>query len=143
MLEKEHFPRWQIGESVVPLVNAQLKELGLFERVLSANFVKKIGNVVVWGPSRTPWSPDFLALDGIGAGEGRPIDIPGFDYRPLAGSGLPLDEPVTSFNVRRAEFDKLLLDRARELGAEVLEGTRAHPHRTRRRRQHRLGELHE
>jgi 2-polyprenyl-6-methoxyphenol hydroxylase-like FAD-dependent oxidoreductase len=38
---------------------------------------------------------------------------------------LPLDEPVTSFNVRRAEFDTLLLDRARELGADVRQGTRA------------------
>ena len=62
VLEQARFPRWQVGESVVPLVNAQLRELGLFERVLKADFVKKIGNVMVWGPTRAPWSPDFLSL---------------------------------------------------------------------------------
>ncbi len=125
ILEQARFPRWQVGESVVPLINAQLHELGLFERVLSADFVKKIGNVMVWGPTRVPWSPDFLTLGETQAADSRALDIPGFDYRPLAGSGLPLDQPVTSFNVRRAEFDALLLTRARELGARVLEGTRA------------------
>jgi len=125
VLEQSRFPRWQVGESVVPLVNAQLRELGLFERVLKADFVKKIGNIMVWGPTRSPWSPDFLSLGETRARDPRALDIAGFDYRPLAGSGLPLDEPVTSFNVRRAEFDALLLTRARELGARVLEGTRA------------------
>jgi len=125
IIEQARFPRWQVGESVVPLINAQLHELGLFERVSQADFVKKIGNVMVWGPTRTPWSPDFLTLGETRAADPRVLDIPGFDYRPLAGSGLPLDEPVTSFNVRRAEFDALLLTRARELGAQVLEGTRA------------------
>ena len=125
ILEQARFPRWQVGESVVPLINAQLRELGLFDRVLQAGFVKKIGNVVVWGPTRTPWSPDFLTLGEMHTADARALEIPGFDYRPLAGSGLPLDEPVTSFNVRRAEFDTLLLTRARELGARVLEGTRA------------------
>jgi clorobiocin biosynthesis protein Clo-hal len=125
ILEQARFPRWQVGESIVPLINAQLHELGLFERVLSSEFVKKIGNVVVWGPTRVPWSPDFLSLGQMQARDSRALDIPGFDYRPLAGSGLPLDQPVTSFNVRRAEFDALLLTRARELGARVLEGTRA------------------
>ena len=125
ILEQARFPRWQVGESVVPLINAQLRELGLFDRVLGAEFVKKIGNVVVWGPTRTPWSPDFLSLGEMRERDSRALDIPGFDYRPLAGSGLPLDEPVTSFNVRRGQFDDLLLTRARELGARVLEGTRA------------------
>src|SRR6478735_2399893 len=125
ILEQARFPRWQVGESIVPLINAQLHELGLFERVAQAGFVKKIGNVMVWGPTRAPWSPDFLSLGKTHPADARPLDIPGFDYRPLAGSGLPLDEPVTSFNVRRAEFDALLLTRAGELGARVLEGTRA------------------
>jgi clorobiocin biosynthesis protein Clo-hal len=125
ILEQARFPRWQVGESVVPLINSQLHELGLFERVSQADFVKKIGNVMVWGPTRAPWSPDFLSLGETRTQDPRALDIPGFDYRPLAGSGLPLDEPVTSFNVRRAEFDALLLTRARELGAQVLEGTRA------------------
>ncbi|HET7540547.1 MAG TPA: NAD(P)/FAD-dependent oxidoreductase [Polyangiaceae bacterium] len=125
ILEQARFPRWQVGESIVPLINAQLHELGLFERVLKAEFVKKIGNVVVWGPSRVPWSPDFLSLGEMQARDSRALDIPGFDYRPLAGSGLPLDQPVVSFNVRRDQFDALLLTRARELGACVLEGTRA------------------
>ena len=125
ILEQARFPRWQVGESVVPLINAQLRELGLFDRVLQAGFVKKIGNVMVWGPTRTPWSPDFLTLGQMHAADADALEIPGFDYRPLAGSGLPLDEPVTSFNVRRAEFDTLLLTRARELGARVMEGTRA------------------
>src|SRR6478609_9846839 len=88
ILEQARFPRWQVGESVVPLINAQLHELGLFERVLSAGFVKKIGNVMVWGPTRTPWSPDFLTLGQMHAADADALEIPGFDYRPLAGSGL-------------------------------------------------------
>ena len=93
----------------MPVINAQLHELGLFERLARSSFVKKIGNVVVWGPDRRPWSPDFLLFEAKAQHEGT-IDLTGFDYRPLAGSTLPLDETVTSFNVRRDEFDKLLLE---------------------------------
>src|SRR6187402_254894 len=87
ILEQARFPRWQVGESVVPLINAQLHELGLFERVLSADFVKKIGNVMVWGQTRTPSRPDFLSLGPTRHSDSRELDIPGLDYRPLAGSG--------------------------------------------------------
>lgn len=125
VLDKARFPRWQVGESVVPVINAQLEELGLFEKIKRSTFVKKIGNVVVWGPTRQPWSPDFLLFNRPSAGDSGIVDIDGFDYRSLAHSKLPLDQPVVSFNVRRGEFDALLLDRARELGAEVREGTRA------------------
>src|SRR5450432_1062189 len=75
VLEQAHFPRWQVGESVVPLINAQLRELGIFERVLESGVIKKIGNVVVWGPTRKPWSPDFLLLDHARAGDPDVHDI--------------------------------------------------------------------
>src|SRR5207248_1403720 len=36
-----------------------------------------------------------------------------------------METPVTAFNVRRAEYDQMLLNQARNFGAEVREGTRA------------------
>src|SRR5436853_1203952 len=41
VLEKEKFPRYHIGESLLPFTNQQLVRLGLHEKMKNSNFVKK------------------------------------------------------------------------------------------------------
>ena len=43
ILEKEKFPRFSIGESLLPHGNSLLKELGVWERVESSGFMRKYG----------------------------------------------------------------------------------------------------
>jgi flavin-dependent dehydrogenase len=97
LLEKDCFPRFRIGESLLPL------NLPMFERLGVAEGVERIG---VYKPGAEVVS-DAHAL----ATTFR------FDHNPYLSI-------AHSYHVRRADFDKLLLDNTRRLGATVLEGTR-------------------
>jgi flavin-dependent dehydrogenase len=97
VLEKERFPRFHIGESLLPL------NLPLFDRLGVAEDVRRIG---VYKPGAE------LVSDAHGA-----ATTFRFADNPYLSVGY-------SYQVRRADFDKLLLDNSRRLGAEVLEGTR-------------------
>ena len=97
VLEKDQFPRFHIGESLLPL------NLPLFERLGVADAVERIG---VYKPGAEVISGDHA----------QPA-IFRFDHNPYLSVGH-------SYHVRRADFDKLLLDNSRRLGATVLEGTR-------------------
>jgi flavin-dependent dehydrogenase len=97
VLEKDQFPRFHIGESLLPL------NLPLFERLGVADEVARIS---VYKPGAEVISDDHA----------QPA-IFRFDENPY----LSIDH---SYHVRRADFDKLLLDNSRRLGATVLEGTR-------------------
>src|SRR6266446_8748396 len=97
ILEKDRFPRFHIGESLLPL------NLPLFERLGVADEVERIG---VYKPGA-----EVISDEHAGATTFR------FDHNPY----LSIDH---SYHVRRADFDKLLLDNSRRLGATVLEGTR-------------------
>jgi flavin-dependent dehydrogenase len=97
LLEREKFPRYHIGESLITGVIPTLDALGLRERMADLRFQVKYGGSLLWGANQTtPWSFRF-----------REIRDSRFEY---------------SWQVRRAEFDALLLDRARELGVRVVEG---------------------
>ena len=152
LLEKAHFPRWHIGESTIPVANTVFRDLEVYERLAASGAIKKIGINFVWGADRTPWNADYLILgDGAGQAPGhmseqapgeasgrtphqppnrttgqlpeRVIDVVGQDF---AGLGrAPQAEPFTAFNVRRDQFDALLLDQARAFGVSVHEGVRA------------------
>ncbi|MFO7567306.1 MAG: tryptophan 7-halogenase [Enhygromyxa sp.] len=135
VLEKARFPRWHIGESTIPVANGVLRDLGVLERIREAPFVKKLGVSFVWGHDREPWHADFLSIResaqrGATARDidaaGQVIDVTGQSFADLLGdpdsSRDTLGQPFTAFNVLRAEFDELLLDHARSLGAEVREG---------------------
>ncbi|MFG1945690.1 NAD(P)/FAD-dependent oxidoreductase [Nonomuraea sp. NPDC048826] len=95
ILEKERFPRYHIGESLIIGMMTVLEELDLIDRLAGMGFPRKVGLSLVWGRERQLWNINFS--EAVGAP---------FDY---------------SYHVRRAEFDHLLLIRAGELGAVVRE----------------------
>lgn len=97
LLEREKFPRYHIGESLITAVWPTLERLGLRESMERAGFVRKYGANVLWGSDDEFWGFMFR--------EAGP-----FEY---------------VHQVRRAEFDALLLGRARELGVRVIEDASA------------------
>ncbi len=127
VLEQARFPRYHVGESTIPACNGVMRELGVFEALERSTFVKKMGVVFIWGRDRQPWTADFLRLRDVvePGGTGEIVDVTGQDYPNPRGEPQHRERPFTGFNVRRAEFDALLLDQARAYGADVREGTRA------------------
>ncbi len=127
VLERARFPRYHIGESTIPAANGVLRDLGIYEDLEQTDFVKKMGIVFVWGENRQPWSADYLRLRDVKLPETGTdvIDVTGQDFRGVVDRLGYLETPVTAFNVRRAEFDKMLLDKARDFGCDVREGTKA------------------
>jgi flavin-dependent dehydrogenase len=93
LLEREKFPRYHIGESTITGVWPTLDRLGLRERMEHLGFVRKYGASVLWGSDDACWG--FLFRE-----TGK------YEY---------------TYQVPRAEFDTLLLGRARELGVQVVE----------------------
>lgn len=93
LVEKETFPRFRIGESLLPMGNAVLRASGVWPQIEAAGFVEKFG-------------ARFLLADGTME---KRIDF-SRGYVP----GL-----ARTFQVERAKFDGILLDHARALGAEV------------------------
>lgn len=97
ILEREKFPRYHIGESLLPFTYQPLKRLGLIEKMRSSAFVKK-------------YSVQFVAPSGRAS---QPFY---FNTR--------YDADVSqTWQVLRSEFDVLLLNNAREKGATVMEET--------------------
>ncbi|HVT71245.1 MAG TPA: tryptophan 7-halogenase, partial [Trebonia sp.] len=98
LLEKERFPRYQIGESLLPsTVQGVCRLLGVSGELEAAGFPVKRGGTFRWGSNPEPWTFDF----GI---------APQF-----AGSAAP------AYQVERMKFDQILLDNARRKGVEVHE----------------------
>ncbi|GAA2003863.1 NAD(P)/FAD-dependent oxidoreductase [Nocardiopsis rhodophaea] len=93
VLERESFPRYHVGESMITGIVSILDQLDLTERLDRMGFPRKYGLSLVWGKDRTLWDVKFK--------EGGPHEY--------------------SYHVTRADFDQLLLTRARELGAHVVE----------------------
>lgn len=101
LVERDAFPRYHIGESLVLEVNRILQDAGVLEKVEQASFLKKAGATYVWGTDRRPWP--FLFAESTGR---RPHFDGIRDY---------------TFHVERADFDRLLLEHARELGVEIFQ----------------------
>ena len=98
LLERDHFPREHVGESLLPASVPMLEALGVLPAVEAAGFVRKRGATMVWGSDLEPWSWYFNEVS----------------------TTYP-----TSFQVVRSEFDRILLDHARTLGVDVREGHQA------------------
>ncbi|MGH3932862.1 MAG: tryptophan 7-halogenase [Pseudonocardiaceae bacterium] len=98
LLEKETFPRYQIGESLLPsTVHGIARLLGVDERLRAAGFMVKNGGTFRWGTNPAPWTFSFAVS--------------------------PRFAGPTSFayQVERMKFDQILLDNAREHGVDVRE----------------------
>jgi len=93
LLEKERFPRYHIGESLIPGCLRVLDVLGMREAVERAGFVVKRGVTFAWGSGEWSISFDEQAAD-----------------------------PNYAFQVERSRFDQLLLDHARSEGVDVRDG---------------------
>jgi flavin-dependent dehydrogenase len=95
VLEREKFPRYHVGESLLPFTFFPLKRLGLVEKMRQSQFTKK-------------YSVQFIAPSGKAS---QPFY---FDTR--------YDKDVSqTWQVLRSEFDEMLLHHARERGAMVME----------------------
>ena len=108
VLEKTPFPRHHVGESLLPGSIPVLKELGVHAKIDAGGFPRKMGVVFVWGDDRKPWDADFNNLN----------------LEMVKKYGRMLDTEF-SWQVLRSKYDEILLDHARELGAEVRFGWRA------------------
>ena len=124
VLEKARFPRWRIGESTIPVANTVLRELGVYDQLYNGGAVKKVGITFVWGADRVPWNADYLKIsdDTEQLGPQRTIDVLGQDLSTFSDRFRPSRMPFVGFNVERSRFDRMLLERARELGADCREG---------------------
>jgi flavin-dependent dehydrogenase len=93
LLDRERFPRYRLGESLMPATYWTLSRLGVLDKVKNSGFPKK-------------YSVQFFSKSGR---SGTP-----FYFRDTE----PHDSSQT-WQVDRAGFDQMLLDNAREAGVEV------------------------
>jgi flavin-dependent dehydrogenase len=91
VLERQHFPRFSIGESLLPQSMAYLEEAGMLQAVVEAGFQYKNG-------------AQFVYRDRSSS----------FDFRDKHSAGWG-----TTYQVERAAFDDILIRCAAEQGADV------------------------
>jgi flavin-dependent dehydrogenase len=96
LFERERFPRFHIGESLIPETYWVLKRLGMLPKMQQSHFVKK-------------YSVQFVNAHGK---ESAPFYF--WDNKP--------HECSQTWQVVRSEFDKMMLDNAREHGVDAHEG---------------------
>ena len=98
LFEREVFPRFHIGESLIPETYWVLKRLGMLEKMKASHFVQK-------------HSVQFVNSSGK-------LSAPFYfwDNKP--------HECSQTWQVVRSEFDQMMLNNAREHGVEAFEGTR-------------------
>src|SRR5579872_1663935 len=97
LLEKEKFPRYHIGESLIPYTYHPLKRIGMLEQMKQSHFTKK-------------YSVQFVSISGK---QSQPF----YFFQQLHS------EAADTWQVLRSEFDQMLLNNARAKGAEVMEET--------------------
>lgn len=96
ILEREKFPRYHIGESLIPFTFGPLERLGLIPKMRASHFTKK-------------YSVSFVQPDGK---RSQPFYFFNrYDRETVA----------QTWQVTRSEFDQMMLNHARERGVEVRE----------------------
>src|SRR6266478_2537772 len=96
VLEREKFPRYHIGESLLPFTFQPLQRLGLIDKMRQSAFVKK-------------YSVQFISPNGKAS---QPFYFfTRYDRETVA----------QTWQVLRSEFDSILMENARAKGAAVLE----------------------
>ncbi len=99
LLDKQKFPRYQIGESLLPAtIHGVCRILGVADELERAGFKRKRGGTFKWGANPEPWEFSFATS--------------------------PRFAGPTSFayQVERSKFDSILLDNARRSGVDIGEG---------------------
>lgn len=98
LLERDRFPRYHIGESLIPETYWVLDRIGMLSKLQQSRFVNK-------------HSVQFISETGK-------LSEPFYfaDHKP--------HESSRTWQVYRQDFDQMMLDNAREKGVEVLEGIR-------------------
>ena len=100
VLERDQFPRYHVGESLVPFCYSTLNRLGMVEKLNATHFIKK-------------YSVQFATTDGR-------MSQPFYFSDHL--DGHPAGQ---TWQVERSIFDTMMVDNAREHGAEVRFGVAA------------------
>lgn len=95
VLERENFPRYHIGESLLPYCYFPLERLGMIPRMKESHFPKK-------------YSVQFVSTEGK-------LSVPFYFFQHFE------HDAAMTWQVLRSEFDQMLLDNAREKGAEILQ----------------------
>jgi flavin-dependent dehydrogenase len=98
LFERETFPRFHIGESLIPETYWVLKRLNMLEKMKASHFIKK-HSVQFVNSSGKVSTPFYF-----------------FDNKP--------HECSQTWQVVRSEFDQMMLENAREHGVQVHEGVR-------------------
>ncbi len=98
LVERERMPRFHIGESLMPETYWTLKRLGVLDKMKSSQFMRKM-------------SVQFVSSSGK---ESQPFFFRDHDPR----------ECAETWQVERADFDKMLFDNAAEKGADCRDRTR-------------------
>src|SRR5580765_7817519 len=98
LVERGNFPRFHIGESLMPETYWTFKRLGMLPKLKASNFVKK-------------YSVQFVN------GSGK-------ESQPFYFDEMNPHECSQTWQVLRSEFDKMMLDNAAEHGVDVNQGVR-------------------
>lgn len=99
IVEKEKFPRYHVGESLMPFCYFPLERLGLIDTLMDSANPRK-------------YCVQFVRQDGF-------LSQPFYFFQHF-------DHPSsTTWQVWRSDFDKMILDKARQNGASVWEETKA------------------
>lgn len=98
LVEREKMPRFHVGESLMPETYWVFERLGVLDKMQNSEFVKKV-------------SVQFVASSGK---ESQPFFFKEHDPR----------ECSQTWQVERADFDKMLFDNAADKGAECHDNTR-------------------
>src|SRR5580700_4209609 len=98
VLEREKFPRYHIGESLLPFTYQPLERLGLIGKMKKSAFVKK-------------YSVQFVSPSGRAS-------LPFYFF-----NRYDRDSVAQTWQVLRSEFDQMLMENSRAKGAEVKEET--------------------
>ncbi|KAJ7715075.1 putative halogenase [Mycena metata] len=94
LLEKDHFPRYHVGESMLPSCRPFMRFIGVEQKVVDYGFSVKRGGAFLFNHMKREGYTDFINPDPSKA----------------------------AWNVTRADFDEILLRNASENGVHVLEG---------------------
>ena len=98
LVEREKFPRYHVGESMLPFTFEPLKRLGLIDDMRNSSFTKK-------------HSVQFVSTSGEAS-------------QPFYFNSRYKEEIAQTWQVLRSEFDLMLMNNARSKGADIIEETK-------------------